>query len=192
MIYQEDLLLAGRAVRGDESAFEEIVERNQNFIYNLCMTRLASREDALDLSQETFIRAYNALSEYRGESKLSSWLYRICINCISDHMRSSGKKTTVSIYPDEEGEGGMELVSEDRSFSPEESAELSETTSMVRQAIAALPPEWRDIIVMREYEGMSYAEIAGLLGIEEGTVKSRLNRAKIKIKEFLIERNFSP
>ena len=191
MIYDDDMLLAKRAAKGDEQAFAEIVRANQDFIYNLCIAGLRSHHDALDVSQETFIKAYRAIGNYRGDSKLSSWLYRICMNCISDFKRKNGAET-VPIDPDENGEGGLTIPANESDSSPEYAAERSERINEVRRAIASLPEEWRQLIVLREYEGKSYAEIADLTGLEEGTVKSRLNRARNKIKDFLTSRNFSP
>lgn len=190
ILYADELVLARRAAEGDNDAFEEIVRQNQTYIYNLCFSKLGSREDALDVSQETFIKAYRALGSYRGESKLSSWLYRICANCITDHIRSK-KQDTVSLEPDEEGNGGVVLADDDPGSSPEAAAERADIRSAVQAAVAALPEDMREMIILREYRGMSYAEIAELCGIEEGTVKSRLNRAKQKIKDFLTERNYS-
>lgn len=191
MTYGDDLLLAKRAAKGDEAAFETIVLQNQTLIYNLCLSRLASREDALDVSQDTFLKAYRSIGAYRGESKLSSWLYRICLNCITDHQRRH-TEAHIPIDPDENGEGGINVVDESPDSSPEKAAERADVQSAVRAAVAQLPHESRDVLILREFEGMSYDEIAATLDIEVGTVKSRLNRAKQKLKEILTERNFSP
>ncbi len=188
-MYEGDLLLAKRAAKGDDAAFEEIVRQNQDFIYNLCVSALRSHHDALDVSQETFIKAYRAIDGYRGDSKLSSWLYRICMNCISDFKRKNDREF-VSTDPDGDGEGGVELPAGPES-SPEYTAERDERIGLVRQAVASLPEEWRELVILREYEGKSYEEIAGLTGLEIGTVKSRMNRARNKIKDYLISRNFS-
>jgi len=191
ILYAADLELAKKAAKGDESAFEEIVRQNQGFIYNLCLSRTGSREDALDVSQETFIKAYRSISGYRGDSKLSSWLYRICSNCVTDFLRRR-KEQTVPIDPDPEGEGGIDLADSDPSSLPEEAAERDYLRDAVRQAVSSLPSDMREILILREYKGMSYSEIAELCGLEEGTVKSRLNRARQKLKDFLKERNISP
>ncbi|MBQ3100110.1 MAG: sigma-70 family RNA polymerase sigma factor [Clostridia bacterium] len=187
MKYSEDALLARRAAKGDPAAFEEIVDKYQHMIYNLCLSKLRSREDALDVSQDTFLCAYRAISSFRGESKLSSWLYRICLNCIADRQRK--KTPTVSIEKDEDGVG-FEIPDTSESSDPQRSLEKSEKIRAVRQAIDALPDESRVIVVLREYENLSYQEISDMLGIEVGTVKSRLNRAREKIKNFLLNGNF--
>ena len=124
-MYEGDLLLARRAAKGDDSAFEEIVRQNQNLIYNACVAALRSHHDALDVSQETFLKAYRAINDYRGDSKMSSWLYRICINCISDFKRRNGRDT-LSLEADEDGEGGIGQRIADGDPSPEETAERNE------------------------------------------------------------------
>lgn len=188
MKYGDDARLARRAAKGDSSAFEEIVDTYQHMIYNLCLTKLGNREDALDVSQDTFLRAYRAIGGFLGESKLSSWLYRICLNCLADHQRK--KKTNLSVEKDNNGYGGFDLPDTSDESDPQNQTEKNERIRAVRQAIAALPDESREIIVLREYENYSYAEIAEMLGIEVGTVKSRLNRAREKIKNLLEQGNF--
>lgn len=188
MKYSEDALLARRAARGDSDAFEEIVDRYQHMIYNLCLSKLRSRDDALDVSQDTFLCAYRALSSFRAESKLSSWLYRICLNCIADHQRK--KRPTVPIEKDGDGEGGLDIPDEREDSDPQKRLERGARISAVRKAIEALPDESRELIILREYENYSYQQISEILGIEVGTVKSRLNRAREKIKKFLEAGNF--
>ncbi len=184
----DDALLARRAAKGDPDAFEEIVDKYQHMIYNLCLSKLGNRDDALDLSQDTFLRAYRALNDFRGESKLSSWLYRICLNCLADHQRK--KKPTLSIEKDGDGEGGFDIPDEREDSDPQKRAERNARIRAVREAIASLPDESRELIILREYENYSYQEISEMLGLEIGTVKSRLNRAREKIKKFLETGNF--
>lgn len=185
--YGGDALLARRAAKGDPAAFEEIVDKYQKMIYNLCLSKLQSREDALDVSQDTFLCAYRAIGSFRGESKLSSWIYRICLNCITDHQR---KKAPV-ISAEKDGEGmGLEIPDTDEASDPQKNLEKRERIRAVRRAIDALPDESRQIIVLREYGNLSYQEIADTLGLDVGTVKSRLNRAREKIKNILQTGNF--
>ena len=184
-----DFLLAKRAANGDESAFEEIVRRNQDLVYNLCVSSLRSHHDALDVSQDTFLKAYKALGKYRGDSKLSSWIFSICKNCILDFKRRNARND-VPLERDEDGEGGIEIEEPCADAYPEQTAEKNERIAAVRQAIASLPDEWKELIILREYGDKSYAEISEITGIEIGTVKSRINRARNKIKDYLKERNF--
>ena len=188
MKLEGDALLAARAAKGDESAFEEIVDTYQHMVYNLCITKLGSREDALDVSQDTFLRVYRAIGDFRGQSKLSSWIYRICLNCIADHQRK--KKSTIPIEKDSDGEGGLDVADESVDADPEYTAVKNERQRAVRKAIMSLPDEARQLIVLREFEGYSYSEIAEITGVEVGTVKSRLNRAREKIKKYLEQGNF--
>ena len=187
MKYGDDALLARRAAKGDPAAFEEIVDKYQRMIYNLCLSKLHGREDALDVSQDTFLCAYRAIGSFHGESKLSSWLYRICLNCITDHQRK--KQPTVSAQKDEDG-AGLEIADTDEGSDPQKRLERGQRIRAVRRAIEALPDESRQIVILREYEDLSYQEIADILGLEVGTVKSRLNRAREKIKNFLLAGNF--
>lgn len=187
MKYSEDALLAQRAAKGDPAAFEEIVDRYQKMIYNVCLSKLRSREDALDVSQDTFLCAYRAIGSFRGDSKLSSWLYRICINCVVNHQRK--KESIVSAEKDEDGVG-LELPDTDEGSDPQTALEKRERIRAIRRAIDSLPDESRQIVILREYENLSYQEIADMLGLEVGTVKSRLNRAREKIKKILLTGNF--
>ena len=187
MKYSEDALLAQRAAKGDPAAFEEIVDKYQRMIYNLCLSKLKSREDALDVSQDTFLCAYRAIAYFRGESKLSSWLYRICLNCIFGHQRK--KEPTLSPQIDEDGRE-FEIPDSDEGSEPQKNLEKKERIRAVRRAIESLPDESRQIVILREYENLSYQEIADMMGLEVGTVKSRLKRAREKIKNFLLTGNF--
>ena len=143
-------------------------------------------EDAADLSQEAFIKAYNSLSSFRGDSKFSVWLYRIVSNLCLDFLRSKKRRPTVSLSVENEDGEETELEIPDESQSPEALLERKLTREAVRRGLDALPEEQRQILLLREIQGFSYEEIAGTLDLEAGTVKSRIFRARKRLCTFLL------
>ncbi len=193
VIRNEELALARRAA-ADEEAFGELVSRYGALVYNVAYRSAADGEDAADIAQETFLKAWRSLPAFRGECALSTWLVRIALSCACDFARSKKRRATVSLIThEEEGEGKqIDLPTTDITSLPEEAALRREEIAAVREAIEALPEDYRQIVTMRDIGGMSYADIAAALSLELGTVKSRLFRARAAVKEFLIRRNFSP
>lgn len=187
-----DLELVESARRGDDAAFETIVNRHTRLIYNIALRSASSPEDAADITQETFLKAWRSLSAFRGDCALSTWLCRIALNCACDHARASRRHFTLSLtmQEDEEEAREVDIPDTDPTVMPEEEITRQAEIEAVRQAIAALPEDQRVIVTMRDITGLSYAEIADALHIEMGTVKSRINRARAAIKNFLLERNF--
>lgn len=186
-----DLALVECARRGDDDAFETIVNRYSRLIYNIALRSASSPEDAADITQETFLKAWRSLASFRGDCALSTWLCRIALNCSCDHARAAKRHFSLSLTaPEEENGREWDLPETDIRAMPEEEITRQVEIDAVRQAIAALPEEQRTIVTMRDITGLSYAEIADSLGLEMGTVKSRINRARAAIKNFLLERNF--
>jgi RNA polymerase sigma-70 factor (ECF subfamily) len=181
MTHDDESRLIKSAQRGNESAFEKLVLMHQKAVYNLAFKITGSPEDALDVSQDVFLKAYVNLKSFRGESRFSVWLYRLTYNASMDHMKKNRRTDTISISDDE----GAAIDIPDSSPLPEEEALRREQQREVRKAIDALPEDKRKIIIMREICGMTYAEIGAELGIEEGTVKSRLSRARLSLAEIL-------
>ena len=178
-------LLAVRAGAGDIAAFEELVRLHQNQVFSIALRMSGNREDALDISQETFVRVWRALPQFNSESKFSTWLYRIVSNICTDFYRKNSRMQTVSITTSyDEGED-TQLELPDEKHSPERSVENDELSDALERAINELKPEWKTVFVMREISDMSYSEIAEALEIEEGTVKSRLFRARRQLQEIL-------
>ncbi len=187
MTKDEELRLIGRVLDGDQSAFEPLVLDNQKSVYNLALRMTGNEEDALDISQEVFIKAYSGLASFRGESRLGFWLYRLTYNMCIDLSRKKKRENVSSItYLDESGEE-TDLEIPDLRQLPENEAERSELRQAVRDAIDRLSPEHRNMLLLREISGMSYTEIAQALDLNEGTVKSRLARARIKLAEILVK-----
>ena len=188
MTREEELALLARAKNGDSLAFEEIVHAQEATVYHLALRQLGSREDAEDAAQEVFLKAWTALSSFRGESKLSVWLYRITSNVCTDMLRK--RKETVSLSAENDDGEAMELELPDERFDPAAIAERRDLREQVGKALNALPADARDILVLREIGGQSYDEIAETLSLDVGTVKSRIFRARKKLCA-LLEGNFS-
>lgn len=188
----EDLSLARQAAAGNDNAFSVLVDRYSRLIYNVALRSVSSPEDAADISQETFLKAWRSIGSFRGECALSTWLCRIAINCCRDHARSAKRHRVLSltVHDDEEESKVLDIPDTDVTAMPEEELTRQTEIAAVRQAIDALPEDQKMIITMRDITGLSYAEIAETLGLEMGTVKSRINRARGAVKKFLLERNF--
>ena len=188
----EDLELIQRAAEGDCGAFTELVQKYENFVYNIVFHSLRNADDAFDVSQEVFIRVYKSLGSFRGSSKFSTWLYTVAMNVIRDSIRSSKHRIrAVSLSPDD-GEGGekeFDIPDRSETSNPEEMLEKKERAKAVREGIRNLSEDHREVILLRDIEGYTYEEIALMLSIDIGTVKSRLNRARNSLKKYLSERN---
>ena len=172
-------------LRGNVNDFEKLVTAYEKNVYNLALRMVGDPEDAADMTQETFIKAYRALSSFRGDSKFSSWLYRIASNVCLDFLRSRSRHPQVSLSTvDEDDRTTFELP--DMSRNPEEQLMKKLSMEAVRRGLEQLPEQQRQILVLRELGGLSYAELAQTLGLEEGTVKSRIFRARKRLCAILL------
>jgi RNA polymerase sigma-70 factor (ECF subfamily) len=168
-----DEQIVERALSGDADAFGEIVRRWERRIYALAYGMLGREDEARDAAQETFIAAFRNLGNFRGEAKVSSWLHRIAVNqCITRQRRAR----TRAENPLEAGTGEAQFAAPAES-SPARRAEGRERNEAVRRAVAALPPELREVIVLKEFEELTFQEIADALDLPLSTVKSRLYTA---------------
>ena len=184
--------LVKKAKRGDEAAFGVLVETYERFVYHTALRMLkicgGRAEDGEDVAQNAFLKAWRSLPSFRGECAFSTWLYRITVNCARDHCRFEIRHPTVSLSAagEDEEEFAIDVPVTSGEEVPEDALERKETIVMVRRAMEALPEDMRTVILLRDMEGLAYAEIADLLGLEQGTVKSRLNRARAALKEALL------
>ena len=177
-----DELRAVRAVLdGDTDRFEELVRANEAAVYRLCRRMLGNDEDALDASQEAFFKAFRSLRSFRGESRFSTWLYRLASNVCLDMLRKRPEAPPLSADEDE-----RVAVLPDRGPTPQETLEQSEIRAAVERALETLPPEFREAVVLRDVSGLSYDEIGRIAGLEPGTVKSRIFRARKKLAQALL------
>jgi RNA polymerase sigma-70 factor (ECF subfamily) len=180
-------MIVRKVLQGDVNAFEKLVTEYERAVYAIAQRMTGNAEDAADMTQETFIKAYNSLSSFRGDSKFSVWLYRIANNVCLDFLRSRSRKPTVSLSTEDDDGEETQLDIADESQSPELLLESALTRDAVRRGLDSLPPDYKQILLLREIQGLSYEEIAAALGIESGTVKSRIFRARKRLCTFLIE-----
>ena len=185
MTRAEEAALIERVLGGETDAFEPLVTENQSRVYHLALKMLSDPEDAYDVSQEAFLKAFTSLKSFKGESSFSSWLYRIAANLCLDQLRSRKKQKTASlVYLDDEA-AEQELQLPDLRYEPASELERRELRRAIDAALEKLPPQSRSILLLREASGLSYSEIGQTLGLEEGTVKSRLFRARARLAKIL-------
>jgi RNA polymerase sigma-70 factor (ECF subfamily) len=185
-----DEQIVGRALTGDRDAFGEVVRRWERKIYALTYGILGNAEDARDATQETFIAAYRNLQGFRGEAKVSSWLHRIAVNqCITRQRRARVRAETG--IEDVVEAGGERFLATTEHGSPARVTERRQRNEAVKKAVAALPPELREVVVMKEFEDLTFQEIAEALQIPLSTVKSRLYTAlkqlRMRLERFSLE-----
>ncbi len=184
MTRDEEKILIKKAQRGDSGAFEVLVRAHEGFVYNLALRSLNSEQDAQDAAQEVFIKAWTSLGSFRGDSKFSVWLYRITGNVCTDMLRRRNLNTVSLTMDDSDGEN-VELEIADSAPTPHEALEKKERSKALQKALDSLPEDYRRAILLREGGGMSYDEIASATGVDIGTVKSRIFRARKKLCEIL-------
>jgi len=189
---EEELNIIQRVIGGDKNAFEELVLANQKNVYNLALKMTRNEEDALDISQEAFLKAFRQLESFRGESRLSVWLYRLTYNLCIDFLRKKPRSKVISItYDDESGESADLEIPDLRNL-PEDNVLRGETRKIIASSINELGGKHREVLVMREITGMSYDDMAATLGVNVGTIKSRLARARTRLAEILIAKGTFP
>ena len=178
--------ILARARRGELPAFEELVRRHEKRVYAVALRSSGSPEDAEDITQEVFLRAWRSIEEFRGDSGFSTWLFRITMNLCVDHARH--KHAQPQTQPLVMGEEESERQLPDTAPTPEEHLDNSELGRELAAALDEVSEEHRRIVLLRDVSGMSYTEIAEVLEISEGTVKSRLSRARIALRKVLLRR----
>lgn len=165
--------MAARA--GDSAAFAELVLRHQDAVYRFVLRMVGTRDEALDLTQDAFVRAWQALPQWQPEAQFRTWLFRIASNAALDALR---RRRVVGFEPLDEA---LEPPGDEPD--PERRLELKQRVAALEASLAKLSAEHRDILLLREVENMSYAEIGAVLALSEGTVKSRLARARVALLE---------
>ena len=184
----DDSLLVIQAREGNREAFNALMELYQTKVYNLALRMTGSPEDAADLTQEAFLNAWRGLPTFRGGSSFSTWLYRLTNNACIDFLRREKRRKTVEggFSMDDEEQNYAELVPDD-SPAPQALLEGKELKEAIQRGLAQLSEEHRQVLVLREVNGLSYSEIARITGLEEGTIKSRIARARISLRKILQE-----
>jgi len=188
---EADLELVRRAQKGDVKAFEELLGRYRRKVFGLAMGMVGNRDDAMDVMQDAFVRVYRHLGSFQGDSSFYTWVYRITMNLCIDHVRKAGRMRAAP-YEDRlahevaEG-GGVPIVSVRHDVNPEKAARRHEVMEKLVAALETLPRHHRQVIVMREFEGLTYEEMAQVLQVPKGTIMSRLFHARHKLQKALAE-----
>lgn len=184
-----DTLYAFRASDGNDSAFEYLVKKHERLVFTAVYGIVGNPDDAMDVSQEVFLKVYKSLSSFKGDSEFSTWLYRIAKNCALDFVRQK-KTSPISIDTSGEESEGFDIPDESTKSNPEKSVLSKERRQMLHKALGLLSDEHREIIILRDMNDYSYEEIAERLEIEPGTVKSRLFRAREALRKILLKENY--
>ena len=182
-----DRELVARAGAGDQEAFEQLVRDNQNRVYSLAVRLVGDREEAADLAQEAFLKAWQGLAAFQGESSFATWIYRLTTNVCIDYLRRKKRRQEVepAVSLDDEDSGWAEPA--DAGQDPQRKLEEAERGRALARGLERLPEHQRQVLVMRELSGLSYQEIGAATGLDLGTVKSRIARARLALRKILLE-----
>lgn len=182
--------LVKSALNGDGEAFGELVSLYEKKIYSFALGMLSDPDDAFDVSQDTFLKAYRSLNSFKGESSFYTWLYAICRNCCYDYIKQNARrmKRNVSLSEYENDDDGTVVEIPDNSERPDLVMESKQARELIIDAISGLPEKHREIIILRDFEDLSYEQISEALDISEGTVKSRLSRARMRLQSILADK----
>ena len=184
----ENKLLVEKARKGDMSAFEQLILNHEKIVYNVALRMFNNIEDAKDIAQEVFIKAFRSIENFDGRSSFSTWIYRIAMNTCIDETRKRKGKASVSLeeeMSDEDGSWKQQYA--DDGDTPEESMLRQEGQHEIMRALERISPDHKLVIVLRDIQGLSYDEIAEITDLTLGTVKSRISRARLQLKQELLE-----
>ena len=183
--YYDDNELIERFQQGDTAAFDTLFTRYQKRTYRLVQRYISNREDALDLTQDAFIRAYQGLGDFKSQCQFYSWLYRITVNLCIDFLRKKSRSEVLLYDSDDSGELPMANIPDPRSDSPAKAVENKELRAHIRKAVRRLPPKQRQIFILRHWDGLSLKDIAATVGRSDGTVKAHLLHAHRNLRKHL-------
>ncbi len=186
MALPNEQAIVERASRGDVAAFEALVKAYETKLYNVAFRMVSDSEDAMDIVQEVFLKAYQALPNFRGDSKFSTWIYRICMNASLDHLRRHKKAQVYSLdAPVEFSDSEAQRQVEDSAESTEEIVEARFLGEKMLHVLNDLEPHYRAVLILCDVQGYSYQEIAEILDMSLGTVKSRIHRARNILRKLM-------
>jgi RNA polymerase sigma-70 factor (ECF subfamily) len=183
-----DEQLIARVLAGDQDAYTVLVERHSDLVYAIVSRIVFNEADADDVAQDTFVRAYHALPRFRGDSKFSSWLYRIAVNRSLTHLKRT-KRRAAALDPETGARAEVEASLAATREGPHEAVLRQERRAAVRAAVADLPPRYRAVVTLFYLEEKNYKEVAEILGIPMGTLKTHLHRARALLKDALANRD---
>jgi len=181
----EDAALVREAQQGDMAAFEELVARHRDKIYARAYSMLRNEDEALDLSQEAWVKGWQRLNQFQGDSSFGTWMTRVVINLCLDHLRKQKRHRSESIEALDEESGGVERQMPVLEVNPTAGLERQELRERIDRALGQLSPEHRTVLVLHEFQEMEYKEIAKTMGCSIGTVMSRLFYARRKLAALL-------
>jgi RNA polymerase sigma-70 factor (ECF subfamily) len=179
----DDQRLIAQCLDGDTAAFGELVRRYQDRLYNTVYRLVDNADDAADVVQDAFLNAYQSLDGFKGDSLFFTWLYRIAVNTAISHKRK--QRVLISIDAGRNGATPVQPLDESEYSRPGQALERAEQDERVHQALQRLSPEHRAVLVLKDMDGRKYEEIADLLGVPIGTIRSRLHRARAELREVL-------
>ena len=179
----DDHRLIAECLQGDTAAFGVLVRRHQERLYNTAYRLVGNAEDAYDVVQEAFLSAYQSLDSFKGDSLFFTWLYRIAVNTAISLKRK--RRAVVSIDAGRNGEQGIEPADPSELSRPGHAMEQAEQGRRIQEALARLSPEHRAVLVMKDMEGQKYETMAEVLQVPIGTIRSRLHRARLELRELL-------
>ncbi len=194
MMSLKEHLLVRRLRERDEQAFKEAVRLYQHKVYNLVYRMVGNREEAEDVAQEVFVTVLKSIDTFRGDSKFSTWLYRIAANHTKNRMKYLGRRaynstSELTDATEREAQGKSDTAGfKTQIAAPDAVLEGLQMEQLVQEAIASLDEEHRVLVVLRDIESLSYEEIGAITGLNEGTVKSRLHRARMALKDYMAKR----
>jgi len=189
---EEERRLVERLIARDEHAFNALVRAYERRVFALVLRMIGTRAEAEDLAQEVFVQVFKAIGSFRGESKLSTWIYRIAINLCKNRtkylrVRHAGEQEELEAHAERVPMGELKRANVGQVERPDEMMVGKQVERIVQQAILKLDPSFRECLVLRDVEELSYEEIGAITGLPEGTVKSRIHRARAQLKELVEE-----
>ncbi len=183
---EKELIAAAKA--GDEHSFELLILQCRTKAYNIALRYLRNEEDAMDALQESFIKIFRYLKNFKEDSKFDTWVYRIVVNTCNDMLRkNSALAAERTVCGDEEEDCAVKIP--DSAPGPQEALLRREQIEQILKGMEQLKPEQREVIILRDIQGLSYEEVGSVLQCSIGTVKSRINRARGRLREILLEQN---
>ncbi|HON90381.1 MAG TPA: sigma-70 family RNA polymerase sigma factor [Sedimentisphaerales bacterium] len=187
----DDSVLVQQSQRGDATAMERLILRYQNRIYNVILKICGNPDDAAELAQETFVKVIESIDKFQGKSSFYTWLFRIAVNLTLNHCQRSSRTAARSLDAEDTELDGTarqtlrECLSDERAVDPAAVAQSRELCELAKKCLLQLEEPQRAVVVLRDIEGMDYAQIADVLNLELGTVRSRLSRARSSLRDIL-------